>query len=109
MYARRPELKVKIKPADSALVIATTFSPECIPGIIYSTPVRSFFIKTNVAALAIDSQYTTFPLPPITTTKPGSADDADGETRHPTGRGSFGLVVDGRLKEKVSGNCDVDV
>jgi hypothetical protein len=76
--------------------------------MVYSTPVRSFFMKTNVAALAIDSQYTTFPLPPITTARPGSADDADGDTRHPTGRASFGLDVEGRVKENVSGDCDVE-
>jgi hypothetical protein len=45
----------------------------------------------------------------ITTTKPGSVDDAEGETRHPTGRASLGFEEDGRVKVKVSGDCEVEL
>jgi len=45
----------------------------------------------------------------MTTTSPGSVDDAEGETRHPTGNGSEGFEADGRVKVKVSGDCDVEL
>ena len=109
MYASLPVLKVKTKPADSALVIPTTFSPEDMPEMTCSTPDRSFLIKANVAALDIDSQKTTLPLPDMTTTRPGSVADADGDTRHPTGRGSLGFDADGSVNVKVSGDCDVEL
>ena len=44
----------------------------------------------------------------MTTTRPGSLDAAGGDTRLPTGRGSFGFEVDGRVKLKVSGDGDVE-
>ncbi len=66
-------------------------------------------MKANVAALEIDSQKTTLPVLAITTTSPGSVDDAEGETRHPTGRASLGFEEDGRVKVKVSGDCEVEL
>lgn len=89
--------------------MATAFSPEDIPEIWYSTPDLSFLMKAKVAALDIDSQKTTLPVLAITTTKPGSVDDAEGETRHPTGRVSLGFEEDGRVKVKVSGDCEVEL
>ena len=62
-----------------------------------------------MAALDMDSQNTTLPLPAITTTSPGSLEDADGETKEPTGRGSVGFEWDGRVKMKVSGEGDVEL
>lgn len=104
MYANLPVLKVRTKPADSALVTATTFSPENMPEMTCSTPDRSFLMKAKVAALDIDSQKTTLPLPDMTMTRPGSVEDADGETRHPTGRGSLGFDADGKVNVNVSGD-----
>jgi hypothetical protein len=57
-----------------------------------------------VAALDIDSQYVIRPLTGITTTRPGSFDAADGDTRQPSGRGSDELFEGyGRANVKVSG------
>jgi hypothetical protein len=45
----------------------------------------------------------------MTTTRPGSVEEAEGETRHPTGRGSLGFDAEGRVKVKVSGDCEVEL
>jgi hypothetical protein len=66
-------------------------------------------MKAKVAALDMDSQKTTLPLPDMTTTRPGSVEEAEGETRHPTGRGSLGFDAEGRVKVKVSGDCEVEL
>jgi hypothetical protein len=89
--------------------MATTFSLDDIPEIMYSTPDLSLLMKANVAALEMDSQKMTLPVLAITTTKPGSVDEAEGETRHPTGRASLGFEEDGRVKVKVSGDCEVEL
>jgi hypothetical protein len=109
MYAKRPELKVKTKPADSAFVMATTFSPDDMPEIVCSTPDRSFLMNANVAALDIDSQKMTLPLLGITTTKPGSVDEAEGDTSDPTGRASLDFDVGGSANMNVSGDCEVEL
>ena len=44
----------------------------------------------------------------MTTTRPGSFEAVDGETREPTGRGSFGFDAEGKVNVKVSGDCEVD-
>jgi hypothetical protein len=45
----------------------------------------------------------------MTTTRPGSVEAAEGDTRHPTGRGSEGFDAGGRVNVKVSGDWDVEV
>jgi hypothetical protein len=45
----------------------------------------------------------------MTTTSPGSVDEADGETREPTGSGSLDLGAEGRSKVNVSGDGEVEV
>jgi hypothetical protein len=75
-----------------------------------STPCRCWRMKSRVAALDIDSQYVIFPLTGITTTSPGSVEDADGDTRDPRGRGSEACFEGyGRVNVKVSGDGVVDV
>jgi hypothetical protein len=63
-------------------------------------------MRSNVAALAIDSQYVILPLTGITTTRPGSEVLADGDTKEPRGKGSDvcfeGL---GNAKVNVSGEA----
>jgi hypothetical protein len=44
----------------------------------------------------------------MTTTRPGSLDAAGGETKLPTGRGSFGFAVEGSVNVKVSGDGEVE-
>jgi hypothetical protein len=44
----------------------------------------------------------------MTTTRPGSLDAAGGDTRLPTGKGSFGFEVDGNVNVKVSGDGDAE-
>ena len=59
-----------------------------------------------MVALDIDSQYVILPLVGINTTKPGSEDEADGETRAPRGRGSVELFEGyGSVKVTDSGDC----
>lgn len=77
--------------------------------MLCSTPVRSFLIKANVAALEMDSQNTTLPLVAVTTTSPGSVEEADGETKQPTGSGSLDLGGAGSVNVNVSGDCDVEL
>ena len=74
--------------ADSAFTISVTVSPEYIPGITSSTPLRCCFKKSIVVALEMDSQYVILPLLGVNTTRPGSEEDAEGETSAPRGRGS---------------------
>lgn len=76
--------------------------------MLCSTPDRSFLMKAKVAALEMDSQKTTLPLLAVMTTKPGSVEEADGETKHPTGRGSLDLPL-GKVNVNVSGDCDVEL
>lgn len=62
-------------------------------------------MKSKVVALDIDSQYVTLPLLGITTTKPGSEEDADWGTRAPNGRRSVECFEGyGRVKVKDSGD-----
>ncbi len=77
--------------------------------MLCSTPDRSFLMKAKVAALEMDSQKTTLPLLAVTMTSPGSVEEADGETKHPTGRGSLDLPGVGKLNVNVSGDCDVEL
>jgi hypothetical protein len=77
-----------MNPAVSAFNIWTTVSPESMPEIDISTPFRCWRIRSSVAALAMDSQYVIFPLFGMTTTSPGSGEDAEAKTRDPSGRGS---------------------
>jgi hypothetical protein len=61
-------------------------------------------MRSRVAALATDSQYVILPLVGITTTSPGSEEDAEAETRHPSGSGSDACFEwYGRANVKVSG------
>ena len=61
-------------------------------------------MRSNVAALEMDSQYVTLPLVGMTTTSPGSVELADGETKEPSGSGSLSCFDGcGRVKVKVSG------
>ena len=54
----------------------------------------------------MDSQYVILPVVGVNTTKPGSEEDADGETRAPSGRGSVEVLEGyGRVKVKDSGDC----
>ncbi len=79
-------------------------SPERRPGIYDSTPVRCIF-RSSVEALEIDSQNVIFPLLGITTTSPGSDEDADAETRDPSGSGpSSRLDGSGKGNSKASGD-----
>jgi hypothetical protein len=58
-----------------------------------------------VAALDIVSQYVILPVVGITTTSPGSEEDAEADTRVPIGRGSETcLDGSGRENVKVSGD-----
>lgn len=67
-------------------------------------------MKSKVAALVMDSQYAILPLTGITTTRPGSVDEADGETRQPNGRGSDVCFEGyGRVNVNVSGDWDESV
>lgn len=62
-------------------------------------------MKSRVAALEMDSQYAIFPLTGMTTTRPGSVEEADGDTRQPNGRGSEVCFEGyGRVKVNVSGD-----
>ena len=71
--------------------------------MVSSTPVRCS-LKSKVAALDIDSQYVILPVVGTTTTSPGSVDDAEAETRQPSGNGSEMCFEGfGRAKVKVSG------
>lgn len=45
----------------------------------------------------------------MTTTRPGSTDDAEGDTREPTGSGSFCFEADGSVNVNVSGDCEVEL
>lgn len=57
-----------------------------------------------MAALAIDSQYVIFP-PGVTTTRPGSVELAEGDTKEPSGWASVLDLFDvGRVNVKVSGD-----
>jgi len=67
-------------------------------------------MRSMVAAHEIVSQKVIRPLAGMTTTKPGSVDDADGGTSDARGRGSVGLREGyGREKVNVSGDGVVDV
>jgi hypothetical protein len=62
-------------------------------------------MRSRVAALATDSQYVILPVVGITTTSPGSEEDAEADTKQPSGRGSFiDLEGYGKAKVKVSGD-----
>lgn len=70
-----------------------------------STPFRCS-LRSRVAALDIDSQYVILPVVGMTTTSPGSEDEAEAETRDPRGRGSEPCFEgNGRANVKVSGDC----
>ncbi len=59
-----------------------------------------------MAALEIDSQYVILPVVGMTTTSPGSEEDAEADTRDPSGRGSDACLEGcGRENVKVSGDC----
>lgn len=80
-----------------------TDSPDNIPGIVNSTPLLCN-LRSNVAALEIDSQYVILPVVGTTTTSPGSEEDAEAETRQPRGNGSETCFEGlGKAKVKVSG------
>lgn len=66
-------------------------------------------MRSIVAAQEIVSQKVTRPLTGMTTTRPGSVDDADGETKDARGSGSALLDGYGRENVKVSGEGVVDV
>lgn len=81
-----------------------TVSPEKVPEMTNSTACLLCCIKSDVAALATDSQYVTFPKDGMTTTKPGSEDPVGGATSEPNGRGSDAELEGWRAKVKVSGD-----
>jgi hypothetical protein len=61
-------------------------------------------MRSRVAALATDSQYAILPLVGMTTTSPGSEEEAEAETKHPSGSGSdVCFEGDGSANVKVSG------
>ena len=61
-------------------------------------------MRSRVAALATDSQYVILPVVGIITTSPGSDEDAEAETKHPSGSGSeVCFEVYGSANAKVSG------
>jgi hypothetical protein len=61
-------------------------------------------MKSRVVALDMDSQYVTLPLVGITTTRPGSDVDAEGDTNDPSGKGSeICFEGYGKVKTKDSG------
>lgn len=62
-----------------------------------------------VAAQEMVSQNVTRPLEGMTTTRPGSVDEAEGETKDARGSGSVFLDGYGRAKVNVSGEGVVEV
>lgn len=66
-------------------------------------------MRSIVAAQEMVSQKVIRPLTGMTTTRPGSVDDADGDTKDARGSGSAPLDGYGREKVKVSGEGVVDV
>lgn len=62
-------------------------------------------MKSRVVALEIDSQYVIFPLVGITTTRPGSDEEADGGVRDPSGKGSL-ECLEGYGSEKMKDSGD---
>jgi hypothetical protein len=85
-----------------------TRSPENMPCMELSTPVCCSRMKSKVAALDIDSQYTIFPLAGITTTRPGSSKAAEGVVSEPRGSGSE-VYLEGYGREKVNVSGEVVV
>jgi hypothetical protein len=67
-------------------------------------------MRSIVAAHEMDSQKVTRPLTGMTTTRPGSVEEADGDTKDAMGRGSV-VFLDGygSAKLNVSGEGVVDV
>jgi hypothetical protein len=67
-------------------------------------------MKSAVAALEIDSQYATLPLVGMTTTNPGSSEEAEAVTKDASGSGSEACFEGyGMVNVKVSGEDVVEV